>query len=219
MGQVSNNLLKLHIGCGKNTLEGFVNLDNNVFIFLKNIPFIVQILNLFKFIPTWFPEFIQIVKEKNIKYCDASRKIPFNDSSVDFIYSCHMLEHLDKKETKVFLDESYRVLKPNCILRIVVPDFQLLIDKYKIDQNVEAIIDNSHLVGEKPKSLLKKIQYMIQGHGWHHQMFNENSIKLLKEFKFSHVSILKAGETHARFNLSIDLNERSNESIYFELIK
>jgi len=50
-------------------------------------------------------------------------------------------------------------------------------------------------------------------------MFNENSIKSLKGYKFSSVNILKAGKTNVKFNLSLDLNERSHESIYFELIK
>jgi len=215
----SNNLLKLHIGCGKNALDGFINLDNNVFILFKNIPFIVEILRFLKFLPKWFPEFIEIVKEKNIRYCNASKKIPFNNSSVDFIYTCHMLEHLDNEETKVFFEECYRVLKPNCTLRVAVPNFQLLIDNYIIDKNADSFIRNSHLVGEKPKSLLKKIQYILQGHGWHHQMFNENSIKSLRGYKFSSVNILKAGKTNVKFDLSIDLNERSHESIYFELIK
>jgi len=215
----SNNLLKLHIGCGKNALDGFINLDNNVFILFKNIPFIAEILRFLKFVPKWFPEFIEIVKEKNIRYCNASKKIPFNNSSVDFIYTCHMLEHLDNEETKVFFEECYRVLKPNCTLRVAVPNFQLLIDNYIIDKNADSFIRNSHLVGEKPKNLLKKIQYILQGHGWHHQMFNENSIKSLRGYKFSSVNILKAGKTNVKFDLSIDLNERSHESIYFELIK
>ena len=219
MEKSSNNLLNLHIGCGKNALDGFINLDNNVFILFKNIPFIVEILRFLKFVPKWFPEFIEIVKEKNIRYCNASKKIPFNNSSVDFIYTCHMLEHLDNEETKVFFEECYRVLKPNCTLRVAVPNFQLLIDNYIIDKNADSFIRNSHLVGEKPKSLLKKIQYILQGHGWHHQMFNENSIKSLRRYKFSSVNILKAGKTNVKFDLSIDLNERSHESIYFELIK
>ena len=219
MEKKSNNLLKLHIGCGKNALDGFINLDNNVFILFKNIPFIVEILRFLKFVPKWFPEFIEIVKEKNIRYCNASKKIPFNNSSVDFIYTCHMLEHLDNEETKVFFEECYRVLKPNCTLRVAVPNFQLLIDNYIIDKNADSFIRNSHLVGEKPKNLLKKIQYILQGHGWHHQMFNENSIKSLRGYKFSSVNILKAGKTNVKFDLSIDLNERSHESIYFELIK
>ena len=66
-------------------------------------------------------------------YCDASKRLPFKDASVDLIYSCHMLEHLDKNESNTFFDESYRVLKHNGLLRIVVPDFNKLIEKYRND--------------------------------------------------------------------------------------
>ena len=91
----TSNLLKVHLGCGKNALDGFLNFDNNLFLLFKYIPFIENFLSHFNFIPKWFCEFIKISREKNIKYCDASKKIPFKDSTVDLIYSCHMLEHLD----------------------------------------------------------------------------------------------------------------------------
>jgi len=211
--------LKIHLGCGKNALDGFFNFDNNVFLFFKFIPFIENFLGLFNFVPKWFCEFISISRQKNIKYCDVSKKIPFNDSTVDLIYSCHMLEHLDQNETKVFFNESFRVLKPNGILRIVVPDFQILVDKYKIDKDVDKFVYGSFLVGKKPKSILKKLQYLIQGHGWHHQMFNKESLKFFKKLKFSDVQLVEPGKTKIDFNTSIDLNERKNESLYFEFIK
>ena len=214
-----SNLLKVHLGCGKNALDGFLNFDNNLFLLFKFIPFIENFLSLFNFIPNWFCEFITISKEKNIKYCDASKKIPFKDSTVDLIYSCHMLEHLDQNETKVFLNESYRILKPNGIMRIVVPDFQKLIDNYKFDKDVNKFVYDSCLVGKKPKSLIKKLQYLIQGHGWHHQMFNKESLEFFKKFKFSDVQLIDPGKTKIGFNTSIDLNERKNESLYFEFIK
>ena len=136
----TSNLLKVHLGCGKNALNGFLNFDNNLFLLFKYIPFIENFLSHFNFIPKWFCEFIKISREKNIKYCDASKKIPLKDSTVDLIYSCHMLEHLDQNETKVFFNESYRILKPNGIMRIVVPDFQKLIDNYKYDKDVDKFI-------------------------------------------------------------------------------
>tara|TARA_B100000575_G_scaffold287070_1_gene284781 strand:+ start:200 stop:862 length:663 start_codon:yes stop_codon:yes gene_type:complete len=211
--------LKVHLGCGKNALDGFLNFDNNLFLLFKFIPFIESLLSFFKFIPKWFCEFITISREKNIKYCDASKKIPFKDSTVDLIYSCHMLEHLDQNETKIFFSESYRILKPNGIMRIVVPDFQKLVDNYRRDKDVDKFVYNSCLVGEKPKSLIKKLQYLIQGHGWHHQMFNKESLKFFKKLKFSDVHLIEPGETKIRFTTSIDLNERKNESLYFEFIK
>ena len=212
-------VLLLHLGCGKNTLDGFLNFDNNLFLFFKFIPFSNYVLGLFKFIPKWFVEFIEVARKKKIRYCDASKKIPFEDSSVTFIYSCHMLEHLDKEETRTFFNESYRVLKPNGIMRIVVPDFQIIIDKYNFNKDVDKFIYLSCLVGKKPKTLIKKIQYLIQGHGWHHQMYNSSSLESLSKMNFSKVQLLDAGKTNLNFNTSIDLHERANESLYFEFIK
>ena len=153
----NSKLLKVHLGCGKNALDGFLNFDNNLFLLFKFIPCVENFLSLFNFIPKWFCEFITISREKNIKYCDVSKKIPLKDSTVDLIYSCHMLEHLDQNETKIFFNESYRILKPKGIMRIVVPDFQKLVDNYRYDKDVNKFVYNSCLVGEKPKSLIKKL--------------------------------------------------------------
>ena len=130
-----------------------------------------------------------------------------------------MLEHLDKNESNTFFDESYRVLKHNGLLRIVVPDFNILIEKYRNDKSVENFIRNSCLVGKKPKTIIKKLQYLLQGHGWHHQMFNKESLILFKRHKFSNVELLDPGKTNLNYETSINYNERDNESLYFEFIK
>ena len=215
----AKNLVKIHLGCGKNALDGFINFDNNIFLFFKYVPHIESFFDLFDFIPKWFCEFISVARQKNIRYCDASKKLPFKDSSVDLIYSCHMLEHLDKDESKTFFNESYRVLKKNGVMRIVVPNFHKLIEQYKNDNDVEKFIRNSCLVGKKPKNILKKLQYLFQGHGWHHQMFNEKSLALFKKLKFSTVELLDPGKTNLNYQTSIDFYERYNESLYFEFVK
>ena len=215
----SPNLLKIHLGCGKNALDGFINFDNNIFLFLKHIPFIEKFLGLFNFVPKWFCEFVSVARKKNIRYCDASKRLPFKDSTVDLIYSCHMLEHLDKDESNFFFNESYRVLKRNGVMRIVVPDFHKLIDQYKKDKDVEKFIRNSCLVGKKPKTTIKKLQYLLQGHGWHHQMFNDESLTSFKKLDFSRVELLDPGKTNLNYQTSIDYFERDNESLYFEFVK
>ena len=136
--------LLIHLGCGINVLEGFLNFDNNLFLFFKFIPLSEYFIRIFNFVPQWFGEFIEVARQKNIRYCDASKKIPFKDSSVTLIYSCHMLEHLDKEEANVFFNESYRVLKPEGIMRIVVPDFQKIVDNYNLNKNVDKFIYNSY---------------------------------------------------------------------------
>ena len=79
---------------------------------------------------------MKVVKEKKIKYCNAYKRIPERDKSVDLIYICHMIEHLDQEETSNILQECKRVLKPGGIVRIVVPDFDRLVDSYNQDHDV-----------------------------------------------------------------------------------
>ncbi|CAA9217761.1 MAG: hypothetical protein AVDCRST_MAG93-305, partial [uncultured Chloroflexia bacterium] len=57
-------------------------------------------------------------------------RLHYEDGTVDILYSSHMLEHLDRDSARRFLHEAYRVLKPGGAIRIVVPDFALLIDRY-----------------------------------------------------------------------------------------
>ena len=209
----------IHIGCGLNPLTGFKNYDSNLFLYFKYIPFAENILRLFNFIPSPFIDFITLSKTENINYCDASKKIPLKNNSADLIYSCHVLEHLDWSESLVFFKEANRVLKKKGILRIVVPDFNYQINKYKKNQDVDKFIYLSCLVGEKPKKIIKKIQYLIQGHGWHHQMFTSKSIEKFRNLNFDKVIELKPGVTNFNQETSMDLKEREVGSLYFEFIK
>ncbi|WP_157275139.1 class I SAM-dependent methyltransferase [Dechloromonas agitata] len=49
--------------------------------------------------------------------------LPFDDSSVDFIYSSHTLEHLSLDGFFHVMREAYRVLRPEAQFKIVVPYF------------------------------------------------------------------------------------------------
>lgn len=57
---------------------------------------------------------------------DASQPLPFEDGSVDEIYASHVLEHIPYTQTVPVLREWARVLKPNGIMRIAVPDMDKL---------------------------------------------------------------------------------------------
>ena len=56
--------------------------------------------------------------------------MPFGPSTVDVIYSSHMLEHLTRSEARRFLLESKRVLRPGGRIRIVVPDLRGFAEAY-----------------------------------------------------------------------------------------
>jgi SAM-dependent methyltransferase len=61
---------------------------------------------------------------------DLTKEIPFDSDSFDAAYHSHLLEHLDRQAASRFLSEVKRVLKPDGIHRIVVPDFEKLCKDY-----------------------------------------------------------------------------------------
>jgi len=57
--------------------------------------------------------------------------LPFDDDSVDIIFTSHTLEHIYPQQLDSVLEEFYRVLKSEkSILRILVPDIELGINAY-----------------------------------------------------------------------------------------
>lgn len=56
--------------------------------------------------------------------------IPFDDHSFDVVYHSHVLEHFSKKDGVFFLAECYRVLKPNGVIRVAVPDLENIAKEY-----------------------------------------------------------------------------------------
>jgi predicted SAM-dependent methyltransferase len=58
--------------------------------------------------------------------------IPFPDASFDLVYHSHILEHFSKNYAKFFLQECCRVLRPQGVLRVVVPDLEQIARTYLI---------------------------------------------------------------------------------------
>ncbi len=61
---------------------------------------------------------------------DLTQGIPFPDESFDVVYHSHVLEHFPKAEAEPFIQECYRVLRPQGILRVVVPDLEQIAKIY-----------------------------------------------------------------------------------------
>lgn len=114
--------LKLHLGCGNVTPSDWLNVDYALGAQIMKLPF-------FSFFNSKL-NFFELKWDKSIFIHDLRKKFPWKDESADIIYSSHTLEHLNKNEGIHFLNECYRVLKKNGILRIVVPDLNKLVVEY-----------------------------------------------------------------------------------------
>jgi len=96
---------KVVLGCGREPKLGWINTDQKGFTKQKTL--------------SWFEE-----KRKEgytIIFLDVTEKFPFEDESIDYIFSEHMIEHVYEKDGLHCLQECLRVLKPGGVVRTVAP--------------------------------------------------------------------------------------------------
>ena len=138
------NIKKLHLGCGKRYIPGFVHVD------LADYP--------------------------HIDYrTDVSDLSVFEDNSIELIYACHVLEHFKRYEVEKVLNEWYRVLAPEGILRLAVPDFEAVVLVYEKHKDLEPLM--GLLYGGQ--------QYE---YNFHHVLFDFKYLeKLLKKVGFKNI--------------------------------
>ncbi len=81
------------------------------------------------------PDWINIDFRKKppyVKQADLKKGIPLESETADVVYHSHLLEHFTRSKAEFFIRECYRVLKPNGILRVVVPDLEQIAKWYLI---------------------------------------------------------------------------------------
>ena len=128
-----------------------------------------------------------------------------------------MIEHLDRREVRQFLKEARRILTANGIIRIAVPDINILIDKYLQDGDADDFIEKSLLTMLSPRSLKEKIVFLIVGHRNHKWMYDgKSSAKLLESGGFINVRVMEPGSTNIPDPAGLDLYERAAGSVYVE---
>lgn len=65
-----------------------------------------------------------------IRHLNLRKPLPFKSNTFDVIYCNHVFEHLIVKDGEMLCKELYRILKPNGIFRIVVPDLEISVRDY-----------------------------------------------------------------------------------------
>lgn len=71
---------------------------------------------------------------------DVSDLSMFEDNSIELIYVCHVLEHFKRNEIEGVLSEWYRVLRPEGVLRLSVPDFEAIVAVYEKYRDIECVL-------------------------------------------------------------------------------
>jgi SAM-dependent methyltransferase len=80
-----------------------------------------------------FPEWINVDLLPSDLRLNLRWGLPLPEGSVRYAYASHVLEHLYPHEAEALLDEIRRVLRPEGVLRVVVPDIGACIAAYCAD--------------------------------------------------------------------------------------
>jgi SAM-dependent methyltransferase len=197
-----NTEIKVNIGCGLSGISGWRNLDNSPTITLSRIPLLKHLLRT----PAW---------PRDVRRYDVRRGLPFTTNSVRYIYSSHTFEHFTYEEALQIARNCKDVLEPEGILRIVVPDLELIVREYVADPTPLA-----------SRTFLSRLSL---NHSWrdflhpgsnHSQMFDAQSlVHLLREAGFEQVAVSSYRTSAIPEIDHIELEARRRESLYVEARK
>ncbi|MEX2449250.1 MAG: methyltransferase domain-containing protein [Rhodospirillales bacterium] len=107
--------VKLYVqyGCGLGCPEGWLNFDSSPTLRLERLPLIGGAIAKRA---VGFPA--------GVRYGDILKGLPVAPGAVDGLYASHVLEHLSFEDGLAALRQSFRLLKPGGVFRIVVPDLE-----------------------------------------------------------------------------------------------
>jgi predicted SAM-dependent methyltransferase len=102
---MGNNIKALHLGCG---------------------PVIIRESGI-----DWINIDIQQIFNPDLRLDVNDLRNVYQPNSIDLIWSCHMMEHLDYPYSAIkFIDDCFTILKKGSIMRLAVPDLKLIAGYY-----------------------------------------------------------------------------------------
>ena len=118
---------RLHLGCGLVQPEGWINVDGSWNAWLAKHPFLRAVVGTLGLVPR---NQLEVAWGRDTLVHDVRKPLPFASGSITAIYSSHLLEHLYVDEATRLLAECHRVLAPEGVLRVVVPDLRAIVEEY-----------------------------------------------------------------------------------------
>jgi SAM-dependent methyltransferase len=112
----------INLGCGLSIARGWINVDNSPNARLSKYPLLRWALWKMGILSN---QHYQVKWPDSIKIHNLKKRLPYEDSSIDYVYTSHFLEHLAFEDARRLIGETFRVMKPGGVIRVVVPDLAL----------------------------------------------------------------------------------------------
>ncbi len=182
--------LKLNIGCGTDYKRGWINIDNNSDNNIENLD-----LN-------W----------------DLMKPLPFADNSIKFIYNEHFMEHFSVEDGQKILKDFMRVLEPGGVLRIAMPDLEVITNNYvKLSLDKDPVIKRRKLTFIQTKAEWINMSFRWWGHQWLYDF--EELKRRLVEAGFDQGKISRCKLNQSKYPLLRNLETREESNLIAEVEK
>lgn len=202
---------RINVGCGQSPTPGWVNFDNSLTVWMAGFWWIPR--------PKTKRAFADKVREAGIRWADATR-LPVATGSLEVVYSSHMMEHMDRVEAGLFLDDAFRVLRPGGIIRLVLPDLRPKAEAYVRDGDADAFMQAMLTGMTRPHTFTEWLKHAFVGPRDHLWMYDGASLcRLLARHGFRDAAVLMPGETRIPRPGHLDLYERASESVFVEAFR
>jgi hypothetical protein len=159
--------VRVHYGCGNAVGASWLNFDASPMLWVERIPVIGRALHAAVGGGTPFP--------RAVRYGNIADKPLVPDNTASAVYASHVLEHLSLQETRRALANTFRMMAPGGVFRLIVPDLrsraELYIEQLRAgDQEASSNFMRYSLLGaeERPRGLIRPIRRAFSGssHLW-----------------------------------------------------
>ncbi|GAB3924337.1 class I SAM-dependent methyltransferase [Mucilaginibacter myungsuensis] len=205
--------LYVHYGCGQCAPPEWKNFDVSPTLRIQKTPVLGFLLK----------NVLGQKFDKNVKYGDVTEGLPgIADNSVDGAYCSHVLEHMSLEDFRLAIANTYKMLKPGGVFRLIMPDLKVLVDDYiadkaKGDKDASIRFIKRTIMGmdKRPSTVLGRAKqaYGYLGHLW--LWDDEATINELEKAGFKNIRkiefndspdpMFKLVENEKRFELCVKL--------------
>jgi SAM-dependent methyltransferase len=141
--------------------------------------------------------------------------LPLEDASIDYAVSIHALPELPYPDLQPALRELRRVLKPDGVLRLSLPDFERAMRAY-LDEDVDYFV----VPDDDVRSLGGKLMVQLTWYGYSRSMYTFDFVEeLLYRAGFHRVRRCAFQETAGPYPEIVELDNREHESLFVEAFK
>ena len=164
-----NDCRYVQYGCGWSAPRGWRNFDASPTLRFERLPFIGKLHTKNS---SRFPI--------NVEYGDITKGLPITPGSCDGVYCSHVLEHLSLEGFRTALRNTYELLRPAAIFRLVLPDLEHSIKLYlnnPANDAALAFMRETCLGRERRARSLKEFSTEWLGNSHHLWMWDYKSIE------------------------------------------